>query len=66
MEPRNTGTGNVAANQTTAAEPPTHNNLGNAATTQEKPRTATQDSASFNGPGKQTPQQAGNNKSDGR
>jgi hypothetical protein len=66
MEPRNTGTGNVAADQTAAAQPPTHTNLGTAATTQDKARTATQDSASFSGPGNQAQQQTGTNRSDGR
>jgi hypothetical protein len=66
MEPGNTGTGNVAADQAASAQPPTQGNLGTAATTQEKPRTATQDSASFSGPGNQTRQQTGNAKSDGR
>ncbi|MGD0627940.1 MAG: hypothetical protein ABR987_01230 [Terracidiphilus sp.] len=65
MEPRNTGTGNVAADQSAAAETSTQGNLGNAATTQDKKRTTTQDSATFSGPGNQN-QQTGNNKSDGR
>jgi hypothetical protein len=66
MEPRNTGTGNVAADQNAAAETSTQGNLGNAATTQEKARTATQDTASFSGPGKTGQHQTGTNRSDGR
>jgi len=66
MEPGNTGTGNVAEDQTAAAQPPTHKNLGTAATIREKPRTATQDSASVSEPGNRSQQQAGTNKSDGR
>jgi hypothetical protein len=66
MEPRNTGTGNVAADQTSTAQPPTQGNLGTAATTHDKQRTTTQESASFGGPGNQTQQQTGNNRSDGR
>ena len=66
MEPRNTGTGNVAADQNTAAQTSTQGNLGNAATTQDKARTGTQDTASFSGPGNQGQHQTGNTKSDGR
>jgi hypothetical protein len=71
MEPRNSGTGNVAADQSTAANPSTTNTLGTTAT-QDKNRSsttsattsATQDGASFSPPG--TQQQIGHNKSDGR
>jgi hypothetical protein len=67
MEPRNTGTGNVAADQSTAANPSTTNTLGTNAT-QDKNRasttSATQDTASFSPPG--TQQQIVHNKSDGR
>jgi hypothetical protein len=66
MEPRNTGTGNVAADQSAADETSTQGNLGNAATTHVKARTATQDPPSLSGRGNQTQQQTGTNKSDGR
>ena len=65
MEPRNTGTGNVAADQTAAAQPPTHNNLGTAAPAQGKQRNKTHDKASLSPPGNQS-KQATNSKSDGR
>ena len=71
MEPRNSGTGNVAADQSAVANPSTTNTLGTKAT-QDKNRSsttaattaATQEAASFSPPG--TQQQIGQNKSDGR
>jgi len=65
MEPGNTGTGNVAADQTAAAQPPNQNNRGTAAPAQGKQRNKTHDKASLSPPGNQT-QQATNTKSDGR
>jgi hypothetical protein len=71
MEPRNSGTGNVAADQSAAANPSTTKTLGTTAT-QDKNRSSTtaatpattQETASFSPPG--TQQQIVHNKSDGR
>jgi hypothetical protein len=69
MEPRNSGTGNVAADQSSAASPSATNTVGTTAT-QDKNRasttTAKQETASFSPPGTQGQQQIGHNKSDGR
>jgi hypothetical protein len=76
MEPRNTGTGNVAAEQNAAASPSTTNTLGTTAA-KDKNRSsatsattaatsATQETASFSPPGVQGQKQIGHVKSDGR
>jgi hypothetical protein len=66
MEPGKTGTGNVAADQTTAAQPPNQNNQRAAVPAQGKQRNKTHDKASLSPPGNQTTHQTATNKSDGR
>ncbi len=63
MEPKLPGSGTVAADQTTAAQPPTTNTN---AKNQGAGRTTTQDTASLSPPGKQGKNQSNIDESDGR
>ena len=65
MDPRNTGTGNIAADQRSAAKTSKTQTTGTSAT-QEDTRDTTQETVNFSPPGKQGYRPGGSNTSDGR